>query len=357
MNKKVIVAMSGGVDSSVTALLIKKAGYECIGATMNLFQNEDVGIPLEKTCCSLNDINDARSVANNIGIDFRVFNLQEKFKEKVIDKFIKSYENGETPNPCIDCNKYLKFGRLIERAKELGYDKVATGHYAQIEFDEKSNRYLLKKAVDKTKDQTYVLFNMTQEMLASSIFPLGSLTKENVRKIASEHGFVNANKKESQDICFVKDGDYARFIENYANKTYPPGDFLDMAGNVIGKHKGIIRYTIGQRKGLGISFGKPMYVYDKNPFTNTITLATDDELMNTTLVAKDINLISVPKIEKPMRVFARARYNQIEQPATVTQIDEDTLSVVFDEPQRAFAKGQAVVLYNGEYVVGGGIIS
>lgn len=304
----------------------------------------------------MSDINDARSVAARIGMDFKVFNLQEKFKENVIDRFVDAYECGSTPNPCIDCNRYMKFGRLVERAKDLGFDHVATGHYAQVEYNEETGRYILKKAVDRKKDQTYVLYSLTQDMLARALFPLGSLTKPQVRKIAEDHGFVNAQKKESQDICFVKNGDYTSFIEFYTGKTYPEGDFLDIDGNVIGRHKGIIRYTIGQRRGLGISFGKPMYVYSKDPVNNTITLAGDDDLLGRQLTARDINLISVDEIRSPMRVKARARYNQIEQDAIVEQLDKDTLRVTFDQPQRAFAKGQAVVIYDGDIVVGGGTI-
>ena len=356
MNKKVLIAMSGGVDSSVTALLIKQAGHKCMGATMNLFQNEDIGLSPEKSCCSLADICDAENVCKKIGIDFRVFNLQEKFKENVIDRFISAYENGATPNPCIDCNRYMKFGRLLERAEALGFDCVATGHYARVEYNENSGRWLLKKAADPRKDQTYVLYSLTQEMLSRCVFPLGSLTKDEVRRIAAENGFANAEKAESQDICFVKGQDYADFIEYYTGKLYPPGDFIDLQGNVIGRHQGLIRYTIGQRKGLGVSFGEPMYVYDKNPKTNTVTLARDSELFTNELDAADINLISVPEIKGELRVFARARYNQKEQPAVVTQTAPDRIHVVFDAPQRAIAKGQAVVLYDGDTVVGGGTI-
>lgn len=356
MDKKVLIAMSGGVDSSVTALLIKQAGHECMGATMNLFQNEDIGLSPEKSCCSSADICDAENVCKKIGIDFRVFNLQEKFKENVIDRFIRAYENGATPNPCIDCNRFMKFGRLLERAEALGFDCVATGHYARVEFNEEKGRWLLKKAADVHKDQTYVLYSLTQEMLGRCIFPLGRLTKDDVRRIAADNGFANAAKAESQDICFVKGQDYADFIEYYTGKIYPPGNFIDLQGNVIGRHKGLIRYTIGQRKGLGVSFGEPMYVFDKDPANNTVTLARDNELFTRKLDACDINLISMPEIKGELRITARARYNQKEQPASVVQTAPDSIHVTFDEPQRAIAKGQAVVLYDGDIVVGGGTI-
>ena len=356
MNKKAVVAMSGGVDSSVAAYLTKKQGYDCIGATMKLFHNEEVYVPREKSCCSLEDVEDARNVAYSLGIPYYVFNFTDRFREDVIDRFVNAYETGATPNPCIDCNRYLKFEKLFYRAKELNYDYVVTGHYAQIEYDENLGRYLLKKAVDETKDQSYVLYSMTQEQLAHTMFPLGGLRKTEVRKIAEEHGFVNAKKHDSQDICFVQNGTYADFIKQYTGKTYPPGKFILKNGTVLGKHKGIINYTVGQRKGLGISYEKPLYVTEINVPDNAVILGTDSDLYSKTLTANNINLISVNKIEKPTRVKAKVRYRQTEQPATVIQTGDDTITVEFDEPQRAITKGQAVVLYDGDIILGGGTI-
>ncbi|MCH5264320.1 MAG: tRNA 2-thiouridine(34) synthase MnmA [Lachnospiraceae bacterium] len=355
-SKKAIIAMSGGVDSSVAAFLMKEKGYECMGATMKLFYGEEPESANEHSCCSLSDVEDARSVAHALDIPFYVFNFSEQFEEKVIQRFVEAYENGRTPNPCIDCNRYLKFDKLFSRAKELDYDFVVTGHYAQIVYDEASGRYLLKKAVDDNKDQSYVLYSMTQEQLAHTLFPLGGMTKPEVRNIAESHRFVNARKHDSQDICFVQNGKYADFIEEYTGKSFPAGDFIDGDGQKLGDHKGVIRYTVGQRKGLGLSFPEPMYVSQVNPENNTVTLVPEPHLYSKTLIATDINLISVSRIEEPMRIKAKVRYRQPEQPATVTQIDEDTLRVDFDEPQRAITKGQAVVLYDGDTVVGGGTI-
>lgn len=356
MNNKAVIAMSGGVDSSVAAFLMKQRGYECIGVTMKLFDNEDIGISKEHSCCSLDDVEDARSVAYSLGLPYYVFNFSDRFKEDVIDRFIAAYQNGETPNPCIDCNRYLKFDKLHTRAKELGYDYVVTGHYAQIEYDELAGRYLLKKAADSNKDQSYVLYSMTQEQLAHTLFPLGGMTKDDVRSIAQEQGFVNARKHDSQDICFVQSGSYADFIEEQTGKSFPEGDFVDCNGNILGRHKGIIRYTVGQRKGLGLSFSEPMYVCAVCPESNSVLLGKENELYSKTLTAKNINLISLPFIEKPTRLKAKIRYRQAEQWATVTQTDDDTLNIVFDEPQRAITKGQAAVMYDGDIVVGGGII-
>lgn len=353
---KALIAMSGGVDSSVAACLMKEQGYRCIGATMKLFHNEDIGISREHTCCSLEDVEDARSVAYQLDIPYYVFNFSGRFRECVIDKFISSYERGITPNPCIDCNRYLKFDKFYRRAKEIDYDYVVTGHYARIEYDATSGRYLLKKAIDADKDQSYVLYTMTQDQLKHTLFPLGMLTKPQVRKIAEKHGFLNAQKHDSQDICFVTNGKYTDFIEQYTAKSYPEGSFVDHAGNILGKHKGIIHYTIGQRRGLNIAAGVPLYVCAIDPQKNQVVLGEEDELYTNTLIAKDINMISVPFLSQPTRLQVKVRYRHPAVWATVVQTDEDTLEVQFDQPQRAVTPGQAVVLYDGDTVVGGGTI-
>lgn len=353
MSKKAIIAMSGGVDSSVAAFLMKEHGFDCIGATMKLYDNDDIVMSSEKTCCSLDDIEDARSVAHRLSMPYYVFNFKDEFKEKVIDKFIATYENGGTPNPCIDCNRHLKFKRLFQKMKELGFDYVVTGHYAKVE--EKDGWFYLKKGEDASKDQSYVLYSLTQEQLAHILFPLGYYSKDEIRNIAEQNNFLNARKKDSQDICFVPDGDYAKFIENYLGKTYPKGNFIDINGNILGEHQGIIRYTNGQRKGLGVAFGKPMYVADKNIENNTVTLCTNDELFSSKLTAEDFNWI-IPEPEKEIKCSARVRYNMKEQPATAYILQNGSVEVVFDESQRAITKGQAVVLYDGDIVIGGGTI-
>ena len=333
MTNKALIAMSGGVDSSVAAFLTKDMGYDATGITLKLFDNEDIGEKREKTCCSLDDIDDARRVCLKLGIPYYVYNFKDSFKENVIDRFIRAYENGTTPNPCIDCNRFIKFEKLIRRAEELDFDCVVTGHYTTIEYNKRADRYLLKKSVDSTKDQSYVLYCLTQRQLAKTLLPLGIYTKEKVREIANELGLINARKHDSQDICFVPNGDYAKFIEQYTGRTYPNGNFVDTKGHILGEHKGIIRYTVGQRKGLGLALPHPMYVKEK-----------------------DINLITCDKIDKPIKIKARVRYSQPEKDAIVEQIDDNTLHIVFDVPQRVISKGQAAVLYDGEYVVGGGTI-
>ena len=348
---KAIIAMSGGVDSAVSAYLIKNQGYDCIGATMRLFdkENED-----ENTCCSLRDVEDARQVAHRLGMEHYVFSFTGEFDEKVIKKFIHAYEIGATPNPCIDCNRYLKFEKLFNRMKELDYDYIVTGHYARIE--KANSRYFLKKAVDETKDQSYVLYSLTQEQLAHTLFPLGGYTKPEVRKIAEENGFVNAKKHDSQDICFVPDGDYAAFIEEYSGKQYKNGNFVDKNGVVLGEHKGIIRYTIGQRKGLGLALPAPMYVLEKNVEKNEVVLCSNEELFSRSLDAENVNWIAFDNPPESFSAKARIRYNQKEENAQVIVTGEDTVHVEFEKPQRAIAKGQAVVFYDGETVLGGGTI-
>ena len=356
MIKKALIAMSGGVDSSVAAYLMQQRGFDCTGITLKLFDS-DTGLEAgEKTCCSLDDIEDARSVCRRLEIPHFVYNFKDSFSENVIARFIRAYETGCTPNPCIDCNRYIKFDKLIRRAEELGFDCVVTGHYARVGYDETTGRWLLKKALDLSKDQSYVLYSLTQRQLSRTMFPLGEMTKDETRKLAEQTGFVNARKHDSQDICFVPDGDYAGFIERYTGKTYPCGDFVDQTGNTLGEHKGIIRYTVGQRKGLGLALPHPMYVKEKNLAENKVVLCDNEALFSTELFAEDLNLISVEKLTGPLRVNARVRYNQKEQPATVYAAGDNAIRVVFDEPQRAVAKGQAVVLYQGDSVVGGATI-
>lgn len=352
MAGKAIIAMSGGVDSSVAAFLMKQMGYDCIGATMRLYDN-NINIDVEKSCCTDDDIADARSVAEHLSIEHFVYDFTDDFKQKVIDKFISTYENAGTPNPCIDCNRHLKFKKLFDKMKELRYDYVVTGHYAQIA--ESDGWFYLKKGADITKDQSYVLYSLTQQQLAHILFPLGAFSKSEIREIAQQQGFVNSGKKDSQDICFVPDGDYAGFIEAYLGKTYPKGNFIDLQGNILGEHQGIIRYTNGQRKGLGVAFGKPMYVCDKNIKDNTVTLCTNEELFSKELEANDFNWL-IPLPAKELECKARVRYNMKEQSATAYMLENGNVKVVFDEPQRAITKGQSVVLYDDDIVLGGGTI-
>ena len=352
--KKALIAMSGGVDSSLAALLTKNAGLECVGCTMKLYSSEEIGLSRTHTCCSLDDVADARSVAYKIGIPYYVFNFTEDFQKKVIDRFVCSYECGLTPNPCIDCNRFMKFDKLFDRAKILGCDYVVTGHYARIE--KQDGGYVLKKALDETKDQSYVLYSMTQEQLAHTLFPLGNMQKSEVRRLAEENRFINAAKPDSQDICFVPDGDYGAFLERYTGKKYAPGPFLDTEGNVLGTHKGTVRYTIGQRKGLGIAFGKPMYVKSIDVQNNTVTLAENQELYSDVLTANEFHWISgrIPPAE--VRCKAKIRYRHAEQSAAAYPQPDGKVKIVFDQPQRAITPGQAVVLYDGDVVLGGGRI-
>lgn len=356
MKKKVMIGMSGGVDSSVAAYLLKEQGYDVVGVTMKLWQDDDEEIEMEGGCCSLSAVEDARRVANNLGIPFYVLNFKEVFKEKVIDYFIDEYIDGKTPNPCIACNKYIKFDEFYKRARQIGCDYVATGHYAKIEKDEKTGRFSLKKSVTDKKDQTYALYNLTQEQLEHTLLPIGDYEKPRVREIAKEMGMLIHDKPDSQEICFVKDNDYVNYVEKHSDKSIDEGFFVDTKGNVLGKHQGIIHYTIGQRKGLGMTFGKPMFVVDINAANNTVILGDNEELFKRELIAKDVNFISIDKLEEPMRVEAKIRYSAKPSPATVYNNGDGTIKIVFDDPQRAITKGQSVVMYNGDTVVGGGII-
>ena len=351
---KALIAMSGGVDSSVAAYIMKESGFDCIGCTMKLYDNADAGVSREKTCCSLDDVEDARSVAARLGMPYYVFNFSDDFREKIICKFIRSYEGGRTPNPCIDCNRYMKFAKLRERAEILGCDFIVTGHYARIYKE--GDKYVLKKALDETKDQSYVLYNLTQDILAHTRFPLGEFEKSKTREIAEKCGFINAQKPDSQDICFVPDGDYARVIELNTGKRYKEGDFIDKNGNVLGRHKGVIHYTIGQRKGLGISAPTPLYVTKIDTENNTVTLGESGDLFSDTVVADDFNFISGNVPTEPFRCAAKIRYRQKEQPATAYPLPDGNVRIVFDAPQRAITPGQAAVLYDGDTVIGGGTI-
>ena len=347
--KKALIGMSGGVDSSVAAILTLQAGYDCIGGTMRLFDREN-------SCGGSDDAQDARAVADRLGMSHYIFHFQEDFEKQVIQNFVTSYEQGLTPNPCIRCNRHLKFDRLLNQARELGCDYVVSGHYARIRRDPETGRYLLCRASDRAKDQTYFLASLNQEQLAHILFPLGGLTKTEVRAIAEENGFLNARKRDSQDICFVPDGDYVAFMERYTGKTYPAGDYLDLEGKVLGKHKGTVCYTIGQRKGLGIALGAPAYVCKKDMGANTVTLGPNEALFASALRADDWNWYPFPALTAPMEVTAKTRHSQYEQKATVYPEENGFARVEFESPQRAITPGQAVVLYKDEIVVGGGTI-
>ena len=353
---RALIAMSGGVDSSVAAYLTQQQGYVCSGATMRLYDNRKFS-DTESTCCSVDDVEDARAVAYRLGMPFYVFNFTRDFEERVMDNFVDCYESGLTPNPCIECNRHLKFDRFLRRALELGCSHIVTGHYARITHDTQTGRYLLQKAVDAAKDQTYFLYSLTQHQLAHTLFPLGELTKDQARTIAQEQGFINARKKDSQDICFVPDGDYLAFMQRYTGKTYPEGDFLDERGKVVGKHKGAVGYTLGQRKGLGLAMGAPVYVCDKNMEDNTVTVGPNESLFHKALLADNWNWFPFPELTTPIRITAKSRSRMTEQPATVYPEENGMARVEFDEPQRAITPGQAVVLYDGDTVIGGGTIT
>ncbi|MDR0992375.1 MAG: tRNA 2-thiouridine(34) synthase MnmA [Ruminococcus sp.] len=350
--EKILIGMSGGVDSSVAAFLLSRE-YETVGATMKLVADDDTAAPVSgKICCTADDAFDAKAVCFKLGIAHYVFNFTREFDECVIADFADEYKNGRTPNPCIVCNKALKFGKLLLRAKEIGCAGVATGHYARL--GKIGGRTLLKKAADIKKDQTYFLYSLTGEQLSKTVFPLGGLTKEEVREIAEEQGLVTAKKAESQDICFVRDGDYAAFLTRRGVLS-PEGDFTDKNGNILGRHKGIIHYTKGQRKGLG-AFGSPKYVTGIDAESNRVILGDSDDLFGKTVTIKNINLTAADRLETPINCAAKIRYNAKESPCTAVQTDSDTITITFDEPQKSATPGQAAVLYDGDLVIGGGII-
>ncbi|MEE0970655.1 MAG: tRNA 2-thiouridine(34) synthase MnmA, partial [Clostridia bacterium] len=340
-----------GVDSAVTAYIIKNMGYEAFGATVNMFDRNDKRFSAKPN----DDIIDAKKVADTIGIDHCVYDFSNEFADFVIKDFTSSYLSGATPNPCIICNKYIKFGILLEKALSLGCSHIASGHYAIIEKDI-NGRYLLKKGKDTKKDQAYVLWSLSQHQLSHTLFPLGEFSKEEVKAIAESNGFVNSRKKESQDICFIPDGDYASFLSRFLGISFAPGKYVDITGNILGEHKGAIKYTTGQRKGLGISLGQPVYVLGKNMKENTVTIGHERSLFSRSLDADNINFIPFDSLSYPIRVEAKIRYSHSSAKATLEQTSENTFHLEFDEPQRAVTKGQSVVLYDGDYVLGGGII-
>ena len=351
---KALIAMSGGVDSSLAAKLMTDKGYECIGCMMKLYESDDDNVS-SRSCCSKDDADDARSVASKLGMPFYVFNFVDDFRKLIIDRFVDAYIAGMTPNPCIDCNRLMKFDKLMKRAEVLGCDFIVTGHYARIE--EKNGRYILKKALDETKDQSYVLYNLTQHQLAHLKLPLGELKKTEVRLIAGENGFINADKPDSQDICFVPDGDYAAVIEKICGMKSRRGEFVDTRGNVQGQHQGIIHYTVGQRKGLGIAFGRPMYVCGIDAEKNRVVLGEKHELMSSGAHVSQFNWISGEIPEGSIKCKVKVRYSQKEHLALVTPSGDDGVFIQFDEPVRAVTPGQAAVLYDEDVVLGGGVIA
>lgn len=353
--KTALIAMSGGVDSSVAAYLMQRSGYRCIGGTMQMCNANILGQPQDSSFSD--NITDAECIAHRLGMDFYVFDSTAVFQKQVIDKFVRCYEEGSTPNPCVDCNRHLKFEYLLQRALDLGCDRIATGHYAQVRYDPHTERYLLYKAADKAKDQSYFLACLSQYQLAHIEFPLGALTKELVRAIAEEQGFLNAKKRDSQDICFIPDGDHEAFLRRYTGKEYPCGDFIDFQGNILGKHKGAVGYTIGQRKGLGLAAGVPVYVQSKDMAANTVTVGPNEALFHKVLRANDWNWFPFPQLDAPLTAKARIRYRHTEQPAVVFPEADGTARVEFAEPQRAITPGQSVVLYDGDQVIGGGTIT
>lgn len=356
MKKKVAVGMSGGVDSSVAAYLLKEQGYDVIGVTMQIWQDEDPLAQAENGgCCGLSAVDDARRVADRLGIPYYVLNFKREFKENVIDYFMDEYMHARTPNPCIACNRYVKWEALLNRARELGCDYIATGHYARVvKLD--NGRYALKKSATDRKDQTYALYNLTQEQLSHTLMPVGEYEKEQIREIAAKIGLLIANKPDSQEICFIPDNDYAGYIERESGKTFPKGNFVDLKGNVLGTHKGIIHYTIGQRKGLGLSMGSPVFVVDIRPETNEVVIGSNLDTFHDSLYASKVNLMAIDSLEGERDVVAKIRYSHKGAPCRIKMVDEDTVLCKFEEPVRAITPGQAVVFYDGDIVLGGAVI-
>jgi len=354
--KRVLIGMSGGVDSAAAAVLLQQAGYEAVGCTLRLYKNEDIGREQEGGCCSLEDVEDARSVALRLGMDFFVFNFSDLFRRCVMDDFVSGYRTGRTPNPCIQCNRYIKFDALLRRADELGIDYIATGHYARVSYSGELGRWQLLRGRDRRKDQSYVLYPLTQGQLQRLLLPVGEYDKAAVRALAEARGLVNAHKPDSQDICFVPDGDYGAFLERYGGLPLVPGDFVDTSGRVLGRHRGLERYTTGQRRGLGVSADRPLYVLRKDAGTNTVVLGDEAELYSRTVWAEAFNWVSLPPLARPLRVTAKTRYSQTEAAACLYPEEDGLVQVVFDRPQRAVTPGQSLVAYLGDVVVGGGTI-
>ena len=351
-----LIAMSGGVDSSVAAWLMQRDGFDCTGVTMRLTRNEAVNTEGLHTCCSERDIEDAAEVAYAMDIPYEVLDFTADFQEKIIDKFIRVYEAGGTPNPCIDCNRYMKFDHLLRWAEAHGLDHVVTGHYARVEQDEATGRWLLKKGLDEGKDQSYVLYNLTQQQLAHVRLPLGALHKTEVRAIAEQHHFINARKHDSQDICFVPDGDYVSFLRQYGGVEPVPGDFLDSEGRVLGRHRGMECYTIGQRKGLGIASRTPLYVVSLHAGKNRVIVGSNDDLFRSGLLANELDFTDGTPPSQQFRCLAKIRYGIRVHDCTVTLDDHGRAVVKFDEPQRAITPGQSVVFYEEDRLLGGGTI-